>query len=701
MKNDVQSVQLVQVKIQPESHHVLQMREFFEQNPYWERDVWDIRDEDFPLDTSKHKVLTKRINFGQLTNPYVKFEIKYYLAFRLMDETLSLSSVLGYNPALKQLVGFIDDKLPTIRSIVEIPFDKALMLYRTYLISKGKKIELEIEKDGQTYETHSPYITFFKQMYEFLYYDFYDDREETEKDIWDVRKLGIKYNVSKANYKLNFTFIPNSFREVVKKYFKLRVVTQQNLSFLKAANDWIPAFKKFFSFLINKYPMVTCFKSLARQDIVEFINHLRNSTMIYGRGSKVNPMSDYRISVTLNCLFVFLEDIQRYEWDEAPVKHSHLLIFTEDKPKLEKTDKDDQIKFVPDHVWEQLVKAIEESGAKGRLEAEYIPILLVMEASGFRGSDVLGLKVDCLKMGKDDKWWLVGDQRKVNYKDHKVPISDEIAAVIMAQQGLTKEQSTPENNPDNYLFVRFTGKRKDKPIDAGTFNKALNRFAKKANIRDEQGNPYHFNNHAFRHRYGVTMINNGMNILHVQKLMCHTSPEMTLRYAKLLDNTLREEWLKARQGATVLTGVSLDAKGNIVKTEMEQQAVENGIELAWIRHNLDAIRLDHGLCIKSPKTSCSFLEQLVEPPCIANKCRSFHVDNTFASYYKSQIEQLETDIQIHKEQGRIRSVELNEKKLNRYKEIYNEITDNGGVFGTPKERREYVGEERKKVVANG
>src|SRR5690625_6803276 len=45
-------------------------------------------------------------------------------------------------------------------------------------------------------------------------------------------------------------------------------------------------------------------------------------------------------------------------------------------------------------------------------------------------------------------------------------------------------------------------------------------------------------------------------------------------------------------------------------------------------HNYDSIRMDHGMCIKSTKMKCDYAEKVIEPPCIANNCRSFHVDSS-------------------------------------------------------------------------
>ena len=176
--------------------------------------------------------------------------------------------------------------------------------------------------------------------------------------------------------------------------------------------------------------------------------------------------------------------------------------------------------------------------------------------------------------------------------------------------------------------------------------------------------------------------------------MAHASPEMTLAYAKIHDRTLKEAYFKAKSKG----GIKFDIEGALVKTNIDEQAVENDLELEWIRHNYDSIRMDHGMCIKSTKMKCDFAEKVIEPPCIANNCRSFHVDSSFIDYYKSQIAALEKDIQIYEKNGHVRSLEFANKKMQNYRKILNEISDNGNISGMPKERREYVGEEREKIV---
>ncbi|EGD50614.1 integrase family protein [Thermoanaerobacter ethanolicus JW 200] len=158
-------------------------------------------------------------------------------------------------------------------------------------------------------------------------------------------------------------------------------------------------------------------------------------------------------------------------------------------------------------------------------------------------------------------WYLCGDILKTQILNHRIPITDEVYAVVQAVVDEVKEKSTDDNNPNHLLFVRFDGKRKGRCPQGYLIQQALNRLSKNQNITDDQGNVFHFGNHAFRHTKGVELINNGMNILHVQKWMAHASPEMTLCYAKILDTTMRKSWEEAtKQGL-----FKIDESGKIKK----------------------------------------------------------------------------------------------------------------------------------------
>lgn len=77
------------------------------------------------------------------------------------------------------------------------------------------------------------------------------------------------------------------------------------------------------------------------------------------------------------------------------------------------------------------------------------------------------------------------------------------------------DKSSPETNPYNYLFPTYYGTQKGKPISRDNVVNNLNKLARENNIVDEDGDIYRYIPHSFRHRFGINLINNGINILHV------------------------------------------------------------------------------------------------------------------------------------------------------------------------------------------
>ncbi|PGS46044.1 recombinase XerD [Bacillus sp. AFS041924] len=629
---------------------------------YWKDDFWDPLE--CPLYTKKTNIKNEFIKFNTTLNTRITNEFKYYFFTRLTEMVLKMETVWRKSTALNRLQKFISIFYSDINSILDISYEKFLFHYKSYLF-----------EEGCSHLTVKGYVQLYNRIYSF-YHDWYDERNETEKDIWNVRKLGIDYNKSSStDCTLNFNYVPTPYRELIKKYIKNRLLIQESLSWGSAIQN-IAKLPVFFNFVHKKYPKWDSLEHLNRKDIEEFIQHLRTTPMGGNSAHKGKAPSGNYINRSISFLETFIEYIQRLEWNEAPIKPVRLLILPEDKPKLPPKSMND-IKYISDFVWDQIINHIEKLPEEIRL------IVLLLEATGFRISDICALKIDCL-IHREDGWWITGEQRKVKDKTHRVPISEEIAKIVLKQQELTRRISLLELNPLNYLFPTYSGTRKRQPISRENVVNNINKLAAENKIVDENGDVYRCKPHAFRHRFGVNLINNGMNILHVQKLMAHASPEMTLVYAKIHDRTLRKEWEKASNNGAV----KLQQGGKIIATSLKQQADENGLDLDWIRHNLDSIRLDHGFCIKSPKNNCDYLEQTLEPPCIKNNCRSFHVDQTFLDYYKEQIMKIESDIEVYQRSGRIRSIEIIQPKLKKYKEIRDSILSNGGIYGISKPKRE-------------
>lgn len=216
----------------------------------------------------------------------------------------------------------------------------------------------------------------------------------------------------------------------------------------------------------------------------------------------------------------------------APTEDVRFLFLPQDLPKHEKLEKN-QIDYIPDFVLDQLFENINS------LPEEIIPIIWIAFKTGLRISDVLTLKDNCLTK-INGKYSIVTDIAKTFVKGHRIPIDEQLADILTVLIANSKRQSTKDNNPNDYIFVIYKGKRKGMPYTQHLVRSHLNYLAKTKNIVDEKGEIFHFKTHQFRHTYAVKLLNGRVDILTIQELLDHASPEMTLRYAKLLDDTKKK-----------------------------------------------------------------------------------------------------------------------------------------------------------------
>lgn len=623
---------------------------------YWEKDRWDIRDSFFDELRPKKWSGTNYFCDFSLFQPGIKDEIKFFFVTRFQEHTLRFKTAVRYGATFNQLSNFLAKFYPRSRSFTDIDYDKGLIQWRSYLLEQG----LAVKKDGRP--NHN-YEVLFNQLFEFII-NFYDDLEEYEKDIWDVRKIpGAKFTQNTSGYLLSFKEIPIQFRVLVKRYIKYR------LTYIGRGHCWkeLMALRLFLCFINDKHPEWKCLKLLSRDDIENYLVWYKKYTQGWVRNHV-----EYMI-----CLRTFLEYIQRFEYPEAPIKSVAILIWKEDIPRKTKRNEED-IKYIPEGVIQQLEDNLE------KLEPEYIPIVVLLRASGWRASDVLNLRYDTCLDRTTQGWWLCGDIVKTKVLDHRIPITDEVAAIVLAVAETVRGKSTPDNNPQKLLFPTLDGKRKGFPISASNIVNALNRLAKRYNIVDDQGQIFHFGNHAFRHTKAIELINNGMNLVHVQKWMAHASPEMTLVYAKILDTTMRKSWVEATKNGIF----RIDSTGKPIKIDSSNIQNEDLIEWEYIRSNLDAVRVPLGYCFKSSKLECKHQIN----PCLT--CRNFCTTPSEIPEFEMEIMETKEQIKRGKAQGRKMWVEKNQFYLERLEIILAVLKDGKIHHQAGKKGREYVGAER-------
>ena len=482
---------------------------------YFENDIWDADDAAFnDFRKSEWGKTHRKMNFSVFPTK-LKNEVKFFILTRIQKDDLQLySAVHNYARSFKQLSKFLKKFYPNINSFADLDINKALMQLRSHLSELGLSIRIYGRRKLSNYENLLNRLFLF-------YKDFYDTRDEFEKDIWDVRNIpGARFPDHESRHIVNFKDIPIPFRPLAKRYLKFRI---SHLSLGQCTLD-VRILKLFFTFIHDKNPSWKDLNALTRKDIEDYLI-FHNKTF----HDKIQSKRSYLI-----VLNVFLETIEKLQFDEAPALPVNLLLFKEDIPRPIKRSEND-IKYIPEGILQQIEEKLEFLKP-----SKYIPIIVLLRATGWRISDILNLRYDnCLEQTAQG-WYLCGDIKKTQVMNHRVPITKEVAEVMEAVIKVIKNQSNTINNPKNYLFVLLEGVRRGRPYNYYDIRRSLKRFTEEQNIVDDSGKPFFIKNHAFRHTKGVELLNNGMNILHVQKWMAHASPEMTLHYAKILDTTMRK-----------------------------------------------------------------------------------------------------------------------------------------------------------------
>jgi integrase/recombinase XerD len=161
-----------------------------------------------------------------------------------------------------------------------------------------------------------------------------------------------------------------------------------------------------------------------------------------------------------------------------------------------------------------------------------------------------------------------------------LPVTTAVVEAIKRQQALVQE--IPDLFGKHYLFRTKRGLYR-----FSRFCEHLNQVAHQVPILGSDGQVYRFKPHQFRHTVGTQMLNHGMGIADVMAYLDHQSPEMTLRYAEIGDETLKHKFK-----ALVLSGQAMG--GGTLKVLKKQLEQGDERELDWVVSNLRRLSLPWG-----------------------------------------------------------------------------------------------------------
>lgn len=642
----------------------------------------------FSEQITNYRYLNKNIRFESVS-PSINLELKYVwynLLFR--EEWTLVGAFVRRARILRKLTNFLNERYPDLSSLLYLDVNNVEREWLFWLSENGIKIQRTQHSNlyGE-YTFKTPTAKFLGFVHSYLL-QLTDTREEWEKDRWDVRilnqKYGVEYGKSSSNYFIDFEKIENlHIREHVKKYIRQRLLSKNNFSWSSAQN-YIKHIERFINFILSLQPTWNDLTQLKRSHMEKYIQWLHEYAKHQLKQKNANP--EVYISMGLVFIQKFLDDIQRYQYEIAPKKPVRSLIYPEDKPKPKKKSID-QINYIPDYVLEKLFTHINE------LHSDVQPVVWVVFKTGLRISDVLELTQDCL-VKLNEKYYIETNIRKTYVEGHRVPIDNELAHILAVLIKNSIQSSNDDNNPEKYIFVRYHGPRKGKPYSQMWIQNQLNLLARFKEIKDEKGNVFHFKSHQFRHTYAVKMLNSGVDILTVQELLAHASPEMTMRYAKLLDNTKRKAFEDAiKQGV-----FSFDLNSEVQEIKPNEDIPSDILETLWQDQKLNAIDNPYGTCHARINGNCPYA---AEPPCLTcnggSPCKDLGIgfSELDLQKYELLIKTTTKTIEALEQRGRNDIAEKNKRNLERYEKILNTIKEGNIIFG----RLERF--KRKQGVSNG
>lgn len=312
----------------------------------------------------------------------------------------------------------------------------------------------------------------------------------------------------------------------------------------------------------------------------------------------VNPTNGELITVAdrsrrVLAVMGFLTDITEWGWAEAPPGK---LIFRDDVPKLPQT----LPRYLPVDIDRRLTEVLIQRPGNELAACA----LRLQRACGLRIGELLDLELDCVHEVPDHGSWLKIPLGKLE-TERMVPIDEEILELldhIIALRSHGRPMPHPRyRRPAQFLFTHH-GRR----LSQRAVRDELDRAAEAAGLD-------HVTPHQLRHTYATALVNAGVSLQALMALLGHMSAEMSLRYGRLFDNTVRAEYERAldlakQQAHTPATGpISLPLTD-----------ITGGVD--WKTTPLLKSRMAGGFCLRAPaQGACPYAN-------ICEHCPSFHAE---------------------------------------------------------------------------
>ena len=353
------------------------------------------------------------------------------------------------------------------------------------------------------------------------------------------------------------------------------------------------ALRSFTAFLIQCAPEVTSTSQVTRRHIEDYKPWLAKRP-----GRTTAQMTPGTMVHRLGTLRMFFVRIEEWDWPEAPAR---VPMFLGDLPRQ-------------DH---PLPKALDDAAAAKLLRAAHNDRRLLVRVTvevllrtGLRVSEYTSLPADAVRQIGAAPWLHVpvgklGEDRYLPLHPQLVTLIDQYRATHVA--------------PEHPLLLP---NERGGALDRHCVTRMLNRAGRAAGLP-------HLHPHQLRHTLATQAINRGMSLEAIAAMLGHRSLDMTLRYAKIANRTVADEYFAVTEKVDALYAQADPLPADAIGPKMARLRREH--------HRL----LGNGHCTRPAELDCAFES-------ICETCTFFQTSIEFRPTLQAQHDDAEVKGQHHR-----------------------------------------------------
>ncbi len=442
---------------------------------------------------------------------------------------------------------------------------------------------------------------------------------DVKNDIWVIYQQhgpGLRYN------QMDFTLIESqSMRQEVKYYFK----HQMNLR-TRVNNRSLSQIAYVVNLLVKNNPKLHYFADIDEVD-VRTLQMILENLEFTPNGRKKSVINTMVLFGYCRAILAYLMGEWRDETIKSPRPHQNYFAsytFVNSSSYVKNTS------IIPEDIMEQIEQHQEE------LSKEYQVLYQIFSNTGMRAKEVVFLEEDCLEESryagiyelKYKPYKVLSARRRNHLSDYqRILIPKEVAELIQQQIKGSLELRKTYGLP--YIFIKKRDHFKASMANPDYFAIKLDELARKYDMRDENGEIWHFTSRQYRKTLAVTLIENGGSIEEVAYWLGHLSHSTAKKYyADVRKRKLAEmnhQFFKEKFGL-LLSGEQL-----AVFSEEERR-------LLYIDFCLEQRRVEFGYCLKKLADGvCDQRNHLYN--CV--NCKNLCTGRKYLEYWKEMLEQQE------------------------------------------------------------